>query len=295
MTERIFGFVGLGQMGGPMAANIAGRGFPLQVFDKAGTQALAPKGTTVAGSAANLARVADTIFLSVPDGAASLEIAKEIASTEDLRVRTVIDLSTIGIGAAVETATVLKVVGVEYVDAPVSGGRKGAIAGTISVMWGGSKETFDDHAAVLSAFAKNPFHVGLEPGQGQALKMLNNFLSATAMVATTEAVLFGLSQGLAMKTILETVNVSTGQNTATRDKFPDQILSGKFEAGFATSLITKDIRLYMENARQAGTPDYLAQHVLRILETCNEHLPDSDFTHIFSFIRDGGEQKILET
>jgi 3-hydroxyisobutyrate dehydrogenase-like beta-hydroxyacid dehydrogenase len=289
MDQRSFGFVGLGQMGGPMASNIAEAGYELEVFDQAGTQARAPQKAKAAGSTANLARDCDTIFLSVPDGKASIAIAREIAAVDRRRVRTVIDLSTIGIPAAVEAADILAAAGIEYVDAPVSGGRKGAIAASISVMWGGSKEAFDAHAGVLAAFARNPFHVGLRPGQGQALKMLNNFLSATAMAATAEAVLFGLSQGLEMKTILDTVNVSTGQNTATRDKFPDQILTGNFEAGFATSLITKDVRLYMESVDAAGTPGYLGGRVSRILAACNDQMPESDFTRIYEFIRDGGE------
>ena len=89
----------------------------------------------------------------------------------------------------------LKAAGITYVDAPVSGGKAGAVAGTITLMWGGPKAELDRHRKVVDSFCGNPFHVGDEPGQGQAVKLLNNFLSATALAATSEAVLFGQSQG----------------------------------------------------------------------------------------------------
>ncbi len=285
MSHRVLGFIGLGQMGGPMAANIAKGGFELRVFDKAGAQALAPEGAKAVDGAPNLAQTCDTIFMSVPDGPVSVAVAREIAAAPDKRVSLVIDLSTIGVNAAREAGAILSAAGVDYVDAPVSGGQKGAVAGTVTVMWSGSANAMESHRDVLAAFCANPLHVGAEPGLGQALKMLNNFLSATAMAATSEAVLFGLSQGLEMKTILNAVNVSTGQNTASRDKFPEQVLTGKFQAGFKTALLTKDVKLYLENVRKAGTPDRMGERVTEIWSACSEAMPDTDFTEVYNFIK----------
>jgi 3-hydroxyisobutyrate dehydrogenase-like beta-hydroxyacid dehydrogenase len=288
-TPQEYGFIGLGQMGGPMAANIATKGFPLTVFDKAGTQGLAPEGATPAPDAAAVARAADTVFLSLPDGRISCAVVAEIAAVKGRRAGVVIDLSTVGPEAARAAAETCAAAGIVYIDAPVSGGQAGARAGTITVMLAGPGDVVAAHDDVLRAFAKNPFHVGHEPGQGQALKILNNFLSGTAMAATSEAILYGLSQGLDMKVMLDVVNVSTGRNSATADKFPNRILTGTFDAGFATALLAKDVNLYMENARRAGVPTRVGRVVTDIWDGADAALPGSDFTRVFEFIRDGEE------
>ena len=287
MTMKKFGFIGLGQMGGPMAKNISAKGFPLTVYDKAGTEHLAPKGANLAASTAEVARVADTIFLSVPDGSVSLNLVDEIVACSDRCAKVVIDLSTIGPVAAREANEKCLSSEIIYIDAPVSGGQAGARAGTITVMLAGPKHEVEAHESVLRAFSKNPFHVGEQPGQGQALKILNNFLSGTAMVATTEAILYGLSQGLDFKTMLDVVNVSTGQNTATADKFPNRIMPGTFDAGFATALVTKDVNLFFDNASEAKTPTKIAEAIKEIWDATNEALPGSDFSMVYRYLRDG--------
>ncbi len=284
--EKI-GFIGLGQMGGPMATNIAKGGFDLSVYDKAGTQDRAPEGTQIIGDTAALARATDTIFVSVPDGKASLSVVDEIVATTERRVKVVIDLSTIGPAAAREAAKRCSAAGVVYMDAPVSGGQGGAVAGTIAVMLSGPKAVKEAHEDVLRSFAKNPFHVGEEAGQGQALKILNNYLSGTALAATSEAMLYGLSQGLEMKTMLDVVNVSTGRNSATEEKFPNRVLTGTFKGGFATALLAKDINLFLENAHGAGTPTRVADTVGAVWNDTDETLPGSDIMALYLLMRDG--------
>ena len=274
-----------------MAGNICAKGFPLTVFDKAGTQALAPEGAVLAADAAQVARAADTILFSVPDGTVSLNLIDEIIASTERRTNVIIDLSTIGPAAAREAHVRCLAAGINYIDAPVSGGQAGARAGTITVMLAGPKAVVEAHNDILHGFAKNPFHVGDEPGQGQALKILNNFLSGTAMVATTEAILYGLSQGLDFKTMLDVVNVSTGQNTATADKFPNRILTEMFDAGFATALVTKDINLFLENAEKAGTPTKIAKAITEVWDATNAALPGSDFTQVYKYLRDGEGEK----
>lgn len=279
------GFIGLGQMGGPLAAHLAGAGFDLTVHDKADTPT--PEGAVRAASVGEVAAAAEAVFLSLPDGPVCIEVAAEIANSAG-RAKTVIDLSTTGPDAAREAAVQCRAAGVLYVDAPVSGGRAGAIAGTVTVMWAGPAIELNRRRDALAAFAANVFHVGGEPGQGQALKILNNFLSGTAMAATSEAILYGLSQGLDMKTMLDVINVSSGVNSASRDKFPERVLTGTFDAGFKTALITKDIRLYLENVRAAGTGDTLGAAVAGIWSGCDRALPGSDFTRVFEFIQGNG-------
>jgi len=281
------GFIGLGQMGAPMAGNIAKGGFDLSVYDKAGTQKRAPEGTQIIGDTVALAAATDTIFMSVPDGKASLAVIDEIIAAPDKRVKVIIDLSTIGPAAAREAAKRCNAAGIVYMDAPVSGGQGGAKAGTIAVMLAGPKAVKDAHDDVLYSFAKNPFHVGEEPGQGQALKILNNYLSGTALAATTEAMLYGLSQGLDMQTMLDVVNVSTGQNTATKEKFPNRVVTETFQAGFATALLAKDINLFLENAHAAGTPTEVADTVGKVWNDTDETLPGSDIMALYLLMRDG--------
>ncbi len=281
------GFIGLGQMGGPMAANMSKSNLPLYVFDAAGSEDRAAEGAIAEPTLAAVARQADTIFLSLPDGPVSIAVVKEICASADRITSVIVDLSTIGPDAAREAGEISKDAGITYIDAPVSGGAVGAKAGTITVMWAGPKAELERHQNIMDSFSKNLFHVGDQPGQGQALKILNNFLSATAMAATSEAMLFGLSQGLDLQTMLDVVNVSTGQNTATRDKFPERVVTGTYDAGFKSALLAKDVRLYLDNTRNAETPNDVGQIVSEIWTACDDARPGSDFTRVFEFIRDG--------
>lgn len=286
-APKELGFVGLGQMGNPMAANIAKAGYSVLCFDKAGTEERLPEKARAAASLAEVIQSTDTVFLSLPDGKIVNAVAEEIAAVANPRAKVIVDLSTIGPDAARSAAATLKKAGMTYVDAPVSGGRAGAIKGTITLMWAGPKAELERHMAIAKSFCGNPFHVGDEAGQGQAVKLVNNFLSATAMAATSEAILFGLSQGLDMKTMLDVVNVSTGQNTATSDKFPNRVLPGTFDAGFFAELLNKDVQLYFQNATKAGTPIKIGTQVAGVWQRCVDSLePRSDFTRVYEFIRD---------
>lgn len=281
-----YGFVGLGNMGGPMAANLARSGAELVVFDKAGSAARAPAGARAARSIAEVAAAAEAVFVSLPDGPVVLEVLGEVAAATHRVTRTVIDLSTVGIGAARAAFEQAGEAGLVYVDAPVSGGRNGAIAGTIAVMWAGPAELLESHRPALEAMSQSVFHVGKEAGQGQALKLLNNFLSATATAATAEALLFGLTQGLELKTMLDVVNVSTGRSHASADKYVNRVLTGTFDSGFGTSLMAKDVRLFGEAVAVAGTANDLAKAVRALWDAMEAHAPGGDHTEIFAFLRD---------
>lgn len=284
-----YGFVGLGNMGGPMAANLARSGVELAVFDTAGTAARAPAGARVASSAAAVSAAAETVFLSLPDGPVVLDVLEEICAAAGRVTRAVVDLSTIGIEAARNACDLAREAGLTYVDAPVSGGRSGALDGTLSIMWAGSAELLEANRPALDTIAKHIFHVGTEAGQGQALKLLNNFLSATATAATGEAVLFGLSQGLELKTILDVVNVSTGRSHASADKYVNRVLTGTFDSGFATHLMAKDVRLFSEAVAAAGTPRTIGATVSALWDALEADRPGSDHTEVFTFLRDGSE------
>lgn len=288
MSGAELGFVGLGRMGAPMAARLAGAGFELIAFDAAGTRARAPAGVRHGGSVAEAAGAAETVLLSLPDSAAVIDVVTEVAQARPRVTNTVVDFSTVGIEGAEEAARRLEAVAVEYVDAPVSGGTAGAAAGTLAIMAAASEATFARLAPLFEALASRPFRVGSRAGQGQAMKLLNNFLSATAMAATSEALSFGERHGLDAATMIEVLNASTGRNTATSDKFPRRILTRTFDSGFATALMTKDVRLYRDSVGAAGTAGEVAGTVARMWEACDRAFPGSDFTRIFDLVRDSG-------
>ncbi len=236
MTPAALGFVGLGHMGAPMAANLGAAGFDVMCFDVAGTAERLPPGTHAAADLDDLAARTDTVLLSLPDGAAVLSVADAVAAAAPRRVTTVIDLSTVGPVAAAEAAAMLAPAGVTYVDGPVSGGVAGARAASLALMFAGPAPILDAHRAVLDAVAGNIFHVGMTAGLGQAMKLVNNFLSAVALAATSEALAFGQAQGLDLPVMLDVLNASTGRNSATADKFPNRVLTGSYDAGFHTAL-----------------------------------------------------------
>jgi 3-hydroxyisobutyrate dehydrogenase len=252
-----------------------------------GTDARMPGGAVAATSIADLARRCTTVLISVPDGAATFAVAGEILAADDAVVDTLIDLSTIGPKAATQAAALLQPAGVTYCDGPVSGGAAGARAATISLMFAGPPEVLEANRAVLESFTGNIFHVGDTAGQGQAMKLVNNFLSATALAATSEAVAFGVAHGLDMATMIDVLNVSTGRNSATTDKFPNRILTGTYDAGFSTAHMTKDVGLFVAGAADANTDNAVGAAVAETWCGCDAALPGSDFTEIWRYVSKG--------
>ncbi|MCZ6588380.1 MAG: NAD(P)-dependent oxidoreductase [Alphaproteobacteria bacterium] len=286
MAAKAYGFIGLGNMGAPMCGHLCAAGLSIICYDAAGTSERAPEGAEIATDLAAVVAVADTIFLSLPDGPVVSEVADEIVATAERRATTVVDLSTTGPDVAVAVGASLAEAGIVFVDAPVSGGRSGAVAATLALMCAGPDEAVAALETAFEAIAGNVFQVGKRPGQAQAMKLLNNFLSATAMAATTEAILFGAAHGLEMNTMLAVLNVSSGRNTATGDKFPNRVATGTFDAGFATALMSKDVALYREQVGRAGTPDSVADVVSRLWRETETTLPGSDFTEIYRYLAD---------
>ena len=286
MTSDDIGFVGLGNMGRPMATNLVNSGRAVVVHDAAGTQARAPRGARLAASNAALAAAVEVVHLCVPDGRASESIAREVAGASDRRTRLIVDHSTIGTAAAVRVHALLAGHGVEYVDAPVSGGVSGAVNATLAIMYSGSETTFEILRPVFESMAGNVFRVGSGPGQGQAMKVLNNFLSGTAMAATAEAVAFGVRHGLDMKMILDVLNASSGRNTATADKFPNRILTGTWDAGFHGTQLNKDLELYRDAAEAIGASRPVSPAVSDLWRRLEAHEPNADISRVYPFVRD---------
>ncbi|MCH9675800.1 MAG: NAD(P)-dependent oxidoreductase [Gammaproteobacteria bacterium] len=284
MSEHPVGFIGLGNMGRHMANNLAAAGISLSVYDAAGTTERAPPNAHIARDAAHVAATADPIILSLPDGQAVHTVCEQIIASEDTVTHTVVDTSTIGVNAARSVYRLLHDASFDYLDAPVSGGTSGARDATISMMFSGSAASLERLSPILKPLCGNLLHVGTKPGQGQAMKVLNNFLSGTAMAATSEAIAFGETQGLKMNDMLAVLNVSSGRNTATSDKFLNRILTESFDAGFSAGLMQKDVNLYLESARAAGTSDAIGTVVAQMWSEFATPQPDIDFTQIYPHI-----------
>ena len=258
MSERAFtGFVGLGAVGAPMAEALVDAGHDLVVHDRDETRVelLTSRGATAAESPAEVASRAETVFVSLPTPDVVLDVACGAGGLRDgSALRTYIDLSTTGAAVAAEVAAVLRGRGVDVVDAPVSGGVAGARARSLAVMAAADEAVFARVEPLLRCFGRSVFHVGVEPGQGQIAKLLNNLLSATAMAITSEALAFGAVCGLAPETLLEVFNAGSGRNTATTDKFPTHVMTRRFASGFRLELMAKDVELCLTEARARRFP-----------------------------------------
>jgi 3-hydroxyisobutyrate dehydrogenase-like beta-hydroxyacid dehydrogenase len=281
------GFIGLGNMGQPMARRLIEAGHKLVVYDTR-NDAVAPLvalGAQVASSPADVANRVETVMASLP----SLAISKKVALgeggvIEGKRVKRLVDLSTTGASAAAEIFAELAKKKIVQIDSPVSGGVPGASKGTLAVMVSGPPGEIDAVKDALAVFGR-VFVIGEKPGMAQTMKLANNFLSAAAMAATCEAVAMGVKAGLDAKLMIDVINAGSGRNTASDGKFPRAILPRTFDYGFATGLMLKDVRLCAEEARNLGVPDSVMRVVLDQWETTNtEFGPDSDLTVIAQMI-----------
>ena len=281
------GFIGLGAMGSALAANLVAAGHEVLAYDIAGPSRT-PAGAATPHSVKAVAERGGTVVLSLPDGRASGQVAAELAACGAGRVTHVVDTSTIGIDAARSNAKVLADAGTGYVDAPVSGGVAGARARTLMIMVAGDPEACDRAAPVLGALSDRRLRVGDRAGMAQAVKLANNFLSATALAATSEAVSFACAVGVDMETMLEVLNKSSGQSAATSDKLPNHVLNGRYASGFTNTLMAKDVGLYVGEAEGQGTSSIIARVTAAIWSRFAAEMPGTDFTRIFPFVDGSG-------
>ena len=287
------GFIGLGNMGKPMASRLIDAGYQLTVYDirKESVDALVAKGARAAASPAAVACAVDTVLLSLPGptivravvlGADGADGADGVIAGS--KVRTVLDLSTTGATAAREIAAALAAKGITGVDSPVSGGVTGAVKGALAVMVACPKALYAELEPMLKHIGK-VFFIGERPGMGQTMKLANNLLSATALAATSEAIVFGVKAGLDPATMCDVINAGSGRNSASQDKFPKAILPRTFDVGFTTGLMHKDVKLCLEEAEAAGVPMPVASAVRDQWRRALEEIgAEKDFTTIVQLV-----------
>jgi len=275
------GFIGLGRMGFHMARRLIEAQHQLVVFDtrRDAVERLVALGAAAASSPKDVADRVATVMASLPSLQASLDVATGADGViEGKRVKRFVDLSTVGSQMAVRIHDALKKRNIVQLDSPVSGGVAGAEKGTLAVMVSGPRADYEMLEPALAVIGKL-FFIGEKPGAAQTMKLANNFLSATAMVATSEAVVMGVKAGLDPTIMIDVINAGSGQNTASRDKFPRSVLPRSFDFGFATALMVKDVRLCLDEMKSLGLSMEVAEAVGRLWETViRDEGPESDFT-----------------
>lgn len=274
------GFLGLGRMGAPMAANLLGHVERLLVHDISAraVAALVAQGAEGAGSAAALGQRCEVVFMSLPTPAIVRGAAAEILSGGAPRV--LCDLSTSGPKLAQELHELCRAKGAASFDAPVSGGIRGAERGTLAIMVGGPEAPWPELEALLTHIGK-PFYMGETPGAGQVTKLANNLLSLAAIATTAEAMTLGIKAGLDPARMIEVLNAGTGANSATRDKWPRAVLPRTFDFGFSAQLSLKDTRLALDEAQAMGVPLPTGERLATLLDrTLATYGDDADFTEM---------------
>lgn len=293
------GFVGLGNMGLPMATRLVNAGHTVVVYDvqDAAVARMVERGAEAGASARDVADRAETVLSSLPTPQVSAAVTAELAAGST--VRRCVDLSTVGSQAAQRNNDALAEHGIAALDAPVSGGVHGAEAGTLAVMVSGPRADFDALESVFAAIGRAIF-VSEKPGAAQTMKLVNNLMAATALAATAEVMVMGVKAGLDAQVMIDVLNAGSGGTHASRDKFPRAVLPRTFDYGFATGLMTKDVRLYLDEAQSLGVPLQVAEAVAALWErTLADQGADSDFTSIIKPMEQAagvivGEEKLSE-
>ena len=289
-------FIGLGNMGGPMAGNLLGAGHTVTVFDLVpeACAGLAEQGAAVADSAQAAIEGAEYVVSMLPAGkhVKSLYLGDDgLLARLDGSV-TVLDCSTIDAPTAREVGEAAAVAGIGFMDSPVSGGVAAAKAGTLAFMCGGDAMTFEKARVVLSAMGRNIFHAG-PAGAGQVAKGCNNMLLAIHMIGTCEALEMGARNGLDPKVLSEIMLASSGRNWSLEvyNPYPGVMegvpASNDYKPGFMVDLMVKDLGLAMDIAGQAGVDNQMGQLARQLYEAHQEGgNGPRDFSSILERLKD---------
>lgn len=285
------GFIGLGQMGTPMAARLVQAGFEVKAFDLAETARKnfeAVSGVPAVAGAESACRNVTAVITMLPNGKIVREVLCGSTSKGALQEAAlgtcVIDMSS---SSPIDTEALelaLRPLGFPLVDAPVSGGVKRAVDGSLAIMAGGEESAVQRISPLLSAMGGSIFPTG-PLGSGHAMKALNNYVSAAGLVAAAEAIIVGRRFGLDPEVIVDVLNASTGRNNSTEKKMKQQVLSGDFASGFAMGLMTKDLHTAADIARHAGVAAPLAEACEDLWAKADDKLgAGADHTEIYRYL-----------
>lgn len=280
--------VGLGNMGTPMASRWLAGGYRVHGFDlDAGArERFTAAGGVVHDTADAAIEASSVVILMLPNSTIVNQVLGDAIATRSLRPGTVvIDMSSSEPTESQKNAVRLEAEGASFIDAPVSGGVRGAAAGTLTIMVGGEPELVEAQRALLEQLG-TVVRVG-PVGAGHAVKALNNLLSATHLWMTSEAVLIGEKFGVDAETILTAFNGSSGRSGSSEAKWPKFILPGTYDSGFEGRLMLKDARIATGLARELGRPTELGEEVVSLWATAIDELPPrADHTEIARWLRE---------
>ena len=259
------GLIGVGNIGQHFAARILAAGQQLVVFDlnQEALKRCQNQGAEIANSVVDLASKVECVFLCLPMPAAVHTVSAQ--AIEGTSIRSLIDLSTTGPSVTKEVSDILATKGITFVSAPVSGGIVAAKNGTLAVMAAGDQATYQAIEPILKMIGKNIFYLGDDPTKGQTMKIINNTLYATSMLASCEALVYGVKAGLDPQTMLDVVNVSSGRSFATMERIPSAALDRSFPVRFTTELLHKDIKMCLDEAEKIGAPMMVNQAARQFL------------------------------
>ena len=284
-------FLGLGNMGGPMAANLVSAGHTVHGFDPvtALKEAAAAKGATVFDAAADAVTGADVVITSLPNGDIVKSVYAEVVPAASSGAL-LIDTSTISVDDARAVNAQATERGLAQIDAPVSGGIKGATAGTLAFMVGGDEPAFERAKPVLDPLAGKMIHCGAS-GAGQAAKLCNNMVLAVQQIAIGEAFVLAEKLGLPAQSLFDVITGATGNcwavhtNCPVPGPVPTSPANNDFKPGFATALMNKDLGLAMAAVQSAGSSAPLGSHAAEIYEQFAAEHADKDFSAVIEMLR----------
>ncbi len=288
--KPVIGFVGTGAMGAPMAKNLLKAGYPLVVYDlkDEAVEGLAKAGAEKVLSARELASrssVVITMLPASPDVEAAVlgpEGVIEGAKSGDI----VIDMSSSYPTSTKMLCEQLAVRGIRMLDAPVSGGTKGAREGTLAIMVGGEEKDYEECRPILEAMGKSIYYLG-KIGAGHTVKALNNLCSACSMVITSEALIAAKRLGLAPEKVIDAINSGTGRSWSSQFKFPTFVLNNTFNSGFSIGLMNKDLEIATRLGRELNVPMFVGELVQQLYnQAVGRGGGDECHTAIIKFIED---------
>jgi 3-hydroxyisobutyrate dehydrogenase len=293
-SNDVIGFVGIGAMGTPMAGNLARAGYKVVVFDLDAARAgkLAREtGVTLAASLADLGATANIIITMLPEGKAvrsalcgDMDSFKNCILERAKKNALIIDMSSSSPMGTRELGDVLAKRGLQFIDAPVSNGVKGAMAATLSIMVGGDKALFDRVKPILEKMGNQIYYAG-PLGAGHAIKALNNYVSAAGLIAASEAMHAGEAFGIDPNVIVDIINTSSGMNNTTKNKCKQYMLSGAYNAGFSAGLMAKDVRTALEIAEAMKTSTAFAKPTAEVWNAMEQKLGFiADHTEMHRFL-----------
>ena len=283
-------FIGCGAMGAPMAERLIDAGHALSVYDPspAATAPLVARGAVAAPSPRAAAEASDVAFACLPSPEVSRKVALDVDGIIACKgLGAYVEMSTIGSKTVKAIAQGLSAAGIPVLDSPVSGGPRGARASTLSTMVAGAPATFESVKPLLETVARNVFYMGEAPGLGQVTKLANNMISAAGMAAAFETSAMAVKAGVDARALIETVNASTGRNSATMDKFPAAILTRSFDYGGKLSTMYKDVFLCLEEARELNVPMWVGSNVVQLwFHAMTQGRGNDDYTALIKMIED---------